>query len=161
MRDFAQHQVVGGGPGVAPGLAGRLLAGQPQRALLVAVIDVPDPGDHGFAAHDLRREIAAHAIGGAAFARDDREVAQLGFAVEHAHHAVEHLRRRAVDRFERHVWPFPPAIANEPLAAPPLAQPPSAQATQAEQPRRWPRAAVAEQGYEGSLIVPRDIVKMR
>ena len=59
LRDFPQHQVVGGGPGVAPGLAARLLAGQPQRPLLIGVIDVPDPGDHGLAAHDLRREIAA------------------------------------------------------------------------------------------------------
>src|SRR5579871_212331 len=43
LRDLSQHQVVSGGPGVAAGLAGGLLAGQPQRALLVLVVDIPDP----------------------------------------------------------------------------------------------------------------------
>src|SRR4029453_9266754 len=37
LRDFSQHEVVGRGPGVAPGLAGRFFAGKPQRALLVVV----------------------------------------------------------------------------------------------------------------------------
>src|SRR5436190_2510778 len=62
LRDLAQHQVVGGRPGVTPGFAGGLFAGQAQRALLAAVIDVPHPGDHGAAAHHLRRQIAAHGI---------------------------------------------------------------------------------------------------
>src|SRR5260370_1116191 len=95
-----QNQVGGGGAGVASGLAGGFLAGQPQRALLVIVINVPDPGDHGFAANDLRRKIAAYAVRCPAFARHDREIPQLRLAVEHADHAVEHRRRRAVDRFE-------------------------------------------------------------
>ena len=44
-------------------------------------------------------------------------------------HAVEHLRRRAVDRFEGDGGAAPVlAIAKESLAAPPLAQPPSPQA---------------------------------
>src|ERR1700689_223279 len=47
LRDPPQYQIVGGGPGVASGLAGRFLAGKTQRALLVAVIDVPDPRDGG------------------------------------------------------------------------------------------------------------------
>jgi hypothetical protein len=101
LRDLPQHQVVGRGPGVAPGLSGRFLAAEPQRALLVVVIDVPNPGDRGAAAADLGGEIAAHAVAGRAFAGDDRQVAKLGFAVEHVHHPVEHLRRRAIDRFER------------------------------------------------------------
>ena len=112
---------------IAAGLAADFLAGQAQRALLVAVIDVPHPGDHGLAADHLRREIGAHAIGGRAFARHDREVAQLGFAVEHADHALEHGRRRAVDRFEGHGRSVA-GHANEAPGAPPLAQPPSAPA---------------------------------
>src|SRR5213592_1242609 len=83
-------------------LSGEEAAGKPQCTLLVVVVDVPDPGDHGLAAHHLRRQIAAHAIGSPALAGDDRQVAQLRFAVEHADHPVEHLWRRAVDRFERH-----------------------------------------------------------
>src|SRR5438874_4739973 len=43
LGDFPQHQIVGGHPRIAPGLAGRLLAAEPQRALLVGVVDVPDP----------------------------------------------------------------------------------------------------------------------
>ena len=64
LRDPPQHQIVGRGPGVASGLAGRFLAGKAQCALLVAVIDVPDPGDRGAAAADLGGEIAAHPVGG-------------------------------------------------------------------------------------------------
>src|ERR1700759_3333582 len=101
LRDLAQHEVVGRAPGIAAGLAADLLAREAQRALLVAVIDVPHPGDHGLAADHLRRKIGTHAIGGRAFARHDREIAQPGLAVEHAHHAVEHGRWRTVDRFER------------------------------------------------------------
>src|SRR3954465_13646562 len=101
-RNLPQDEVVGCCPGVASGLAGRFFAGKPQCALLVVVVDVPDPGDRGLAAHHLRREIAAHAVGSSALAGDDRQVAQLRFAVEHVNHPVENLRRRAVDRFERH-----------------------------------------------------------
>src|SRR6185437_4664734 len=97
-----QHQVVGAAPGIAPGPAGRLLAAEAQRALLVAVVDVPDPCDGGAAAADLGGEIASHAVRSGAFAGYHRQVPQLGFTVEHAHHAVEHLGRRTVDRFERH-----------------------------------------------------------
>jgi len=71
-----------------------------QRALLVAVIDVPDPCDRGAAADDLGRKITPHPVGGRGFAGDDRKVAELRFAVEHIDHAVEHLRRGAVDRFK-------------------------------------------------------------
>src|SRR3954454_22861495 len=102
LRNLPQDEVVGCCPGVASGLAGRFFAGKPQCALLVVVVDVPDPGDRGLAAHHLRREIAAHAVGSSALAGDDRQVAHLRFAVEHVNHPVEYLRRRAVDRFERH-----------------------------------------------------------
>jgi hypothetical protein len=71
LRDPPQHQIVGGSPGVASGLAGRFLAGQAQRALLVAVIDVPDPRDGGAAAADLGGELASHPIGSLRFARHD------------------------------------------------------------------------------------------
>src|SRR5258708_5771404 len=77
LRDFPQHQIVGGRPGVASGLAGRFLAAEAQRTLLVAVVDVPDPCDHGAAAADLGGEIASHAVRGRAFAGDDRQVAKL------------------------------------------------------------------------------------
>src|SRR5579863_1462136 len=40
LRDFPQDQIVGGGPGVAPGLACRFLAGKAERALLVLVVDI-------------------------------------------------------------------------------------------------------------------------
>src|SRR6266446_4875964 len=100
LRDLPQHQVVGGGPGVASGLAGRFLAAEPQGTLLVAVVDIPDPCDHGAAAADLGGEIASHAVRGRAFAGNDREVAKLRFAVQHVHHPVEHVRRRTIDRFE-------------------------------------------------------------
>src|SRR6185312_13542641 len=59
LCDLPQHEVVGSAPGVAPALARVLLAGETQRALLVLVIDVPYPGDHGVAVDDLRRKIAA------------------------------------------------------------------------------------------------------
>src|SRR5205823_6223622 len=62
LRNFPQYEVVGRRPGVASGLAGRFFAGKPQCTLLVVVVDVPDPGDHGLAAHHLRRQIAAHAV---------------------------------------------------------------------------------------------------
>src|SRR5437868_12764571 len=105
LRDFSQHEVISRSPGVtqsvAAALAGRFLPGKPQGALLIAVVDVPDPCDYGFAANGLRREIAADAVRGRVFARDDGEAAQFGFAVEHAHHPLEHRRRRTVDRFER------------------------------------------------------------
>src|SRR5579863_292344 len=100
LRDFPQNQVVGGGPGVAPGLARGLLAGKAQRALLVLVIDVPDPGDDGAAAVHLGCEITAHPVRSGALAGHDREAAKFGFAVEHADHPLEHLRRRPVDGFE-------------------------------------------------------------
>src|SRR5258705_7349795 len=54
LRDFPQHQIVGGGPGIPSGLDGPFFAAQAERPLLVAVIDVPDPGDHGASAADLR-----------------------------------------------------------------------------------------------------------
>src|SRR3954452_19033784 len=41
LGDAPEHHIVGGGPSVAAGLSGGFLAGQPQRALLVAVVDVP------------------------------------------------------------------------------------------------------------------------
>src|ERR1700685_4144707 len=66
LGDLPQHQIVGRSPGVAAGLAGGFLAGQAQRALLVAIIDVPDPGDHGAAAVDLGGEIASYTVGGGA-----------------------------------------------------------------------------------------------
>src|SRR5882724_10021271 len=100
LRDLAQHEIIGGGPGIAAGFAGGLFAGEAQRALLVAVIDVPHPGDHGLATHDLRGEIGAHAVAGRALARDDGKAAQLALAVEHADQPVEHLRRRTIDLFE-------------------------------------------------------------
>src|SRR5450830_212432 len=43
LRYPPQQHIVGRGPRVAAGLAGRFLAAEAQRALLVAVIDVPDP----------------------------------------------------------------------------------------------------------------------
>jgi len=54
LRDLAQHEIIRGAPGIAAGFAGGLFAGQAQRALLVAVETSQHPGDHGFAAHDLR-----------------------------------------------------------------------------------------------------------
>src|SRR4051794_8550050 len=106
LGNLPQHEVVGSGPRI-PAAFGRcrFLAGKTQRPLLVGVVDVPDPGDHGLAAHDLGGEVAAHAIGSRPLAGNHRQAAQLGFGVEHADHAVEHLRRWAVDRFERDCRP--------------------------------------------------------
>src|SRR3569832_503682 len=44
LRDLSKHQVVRRTPGVAAGLAGRLLAGNPQCALLVLIVHFLDPG---------------------------------------------------------------------------------------------------------------------
>ena len=81
-------EVNGGSRTLAFSLAGRFLATEAQRALLVAVIDVPDPSDRGAAAADLGGKIASHPVRGRAFARYDRQVAKFRFAVEHIHHAV-------------------------------------------------------------------------
>ncbi len=48
LRDLPHHLVVGCIPGILAGFAGGLLAAQAQGALLVAIIDVPDPRDGGF-----------------------------------------------------------------------------------------------------------------
>src|SRR5437764_7676858 len=90
LGDLSQQEVVGRSPGIAADLASVLLTAEPNRSLLVAVIDVPYPRDHGAATIDLGREIASHPVSCRAFARCDRETTKLGFAVEHAHHAVEH-----------------------------------------------------------------------
>src|SRR5947209_7728413 len=46
------------------------------------------------------RRRASAAVRRRSLTRQDGDVAQLGFAVEQVDHAVEHLRRRPVDRFE-------------------------------------------------------------
>ena len=71
-----------------------------ERPLLVAVINVPDPCDHGAAVADFGGQITAHPVRGRTFARHDRKAAQLRLAVQHVDHSLEHLRRRAVDRFK-------------------------------------------------------------
>ena len=97
--------VVGGGPGVDSasrrrGLAGRLLAGDAQRPALVAVVDVPDPGERGLVAIDQRRDVAADPVGRGARARHHGDLARAGLVVERRHQLAEHLGRRPVDRFE-------------------------------------------------------------
>ena len=66
----------------------------------VAVEHVPHPGDRGLALDDFGGEIAAHAIGRRAFARDHREPARLRLVVEIPHQGLELRGRRAVDGVE-------------------------------------------------------------
>ena len=58
------------------------LAADAQHAVLVFVEHIPDPGNGRLALHDFGGEIAAHVIGGSAFARDDGEAARLRFFIE-------------------------------------------------------------------------------
>ncbi len=102
--DPAQHRVVGGRPGVAMAARfarfGGLLAGNAQRAAVVAVEHVPDPGDRGLPLRHLGGEITAHAIGRRAFARHHRQAACLRLVVERLHQLMELAGRQAVDGFE-------------------------------------------------------------
>src|SRR3954447_24507924 len=53
LGDLSKQEVVGRGPSVPSDLASGLLAAEAKCALLVAVIDVPYPRDHGAATIDL------------------------------------------------------------------------------------------------------------
>src|ERR1700759_3466777 len=75
LRDLAQYQVVRCRPGVTAAFAGRFLAGKAKGALLVLVVDVPDPGDGGASVVDLGGEIAFHPVGGGALPGHDRQAA--------------------------------------------------------------------------------------
>ena len=79
---------------------GRLLAGDAQRAALVAVVDVPHPGKGRPVAIDQRRDVAADPVGRGTRARHHGDPARAGLVVERRHQLAEHLRRRPVDRFE-------------------------------------------------------------
>ncbi len=83
--DPPQHGVVGGRPGVAVAALDGLRAGDAQGAPLLAVEDVPDPGDGGLRICDLGGEIAAHPIGRGLLARHHRQLARLRLVVEILH----------------------------------------------------------------------------
>ena len=97
--DTADHLVVGGGPGRASGRTG-LLAGEPQGALAVGIVNVPHPGDRGALALHMGRDIAANAVLRRRFPGHHRDLPRLGFLVELLDEAAEHRFRWAIDGFE-------------------------------------------------------------
>ena len=99
--DAADHLLVGGRPGRASGRTG-LLAGEPQGALAVGIVDVPHPGDGGALALHMGRDIAANAVLRRQFPGHHRDLPRLGFLVELLDEAAEHRFRWAINRFEGH-----------------------------------------------------------
>ena len=162
LCDPPQHQIVGRGPGVASGLAGRFLAGKAQCALLVAVVDVPDPRDRGAAAADLRRRDS--------FARDRRPRIR-GTRSTGCEASIRCPARRPSGRtpaaagrrsIRTPPWPHCRPSRRAPLAAPPPAQPPRPQAIANSHAAIAVRDAVRparNRVAKVSLITPSDIVK--
>ena len=99
VGDPVEHLVVGGAPATLA-VAGRFLAAEACHALLVAVIDVPDPYDHGLLATDLRGRVALHTVLGRTITRDHSDTAGVGFRGEVLDELAKLPFRQAVDALE-------------------------------------------------------------